>query len=184
MNRVKRVMLIFMAIAIFTFFNVIDDPAMAEGPYITWEYPKRMHELWRFFGHHTASFVYDCPFLAEQVALGLEIDTLEPAGPIRILPYLGNDRYLDAGFSSPGYSQNVAAAVIINHAGVVYSAALLFSNGLSVFVRNKNELPLAMKTFHDWANGIWQHAVWEPQTGPHFPTTVYVLKGYGDQSVN
>jgi len=164
--------------------NYIGQPALAKTAYISWLYPKRTNEIWRFFGHHKANFVSDCPFLANVVAEGMEIDALGGGEPIRILPDLGNDHFLDTGFNSPGYGFNVSAAVIMNHNGKIFSAAALFSTGLSIFVRNKNELPLATKTFHDWANGIWQHAIWESQTGPHFPTTIYVLKGYGDQSVN
>jgi hypothetical protein len=139
MSNNKRTLIISIPLALLTLYSFPVQTVIAKAPYITWLYPKRTNELWRFFGHHKANFVSDCPFLANVVAEGMEIDALGGGEPIRILPNLGNDHFLDTGFNSPGYGFNVSAAVIMNHNGKIFSAAVLFSTGLSIFIRNKNE---------------------------------------------
>ena len=162
----------------------------------SYSYSRKSQSLWIFFGHLKGNFAYDSRSLADQLLYGLRIDIADPAGagptmtypgkgiPFDRLPRLSNDRYFDYGTRNPGYGPMAEAAIIIGCTGKVYSAALFLTNGLSIFVRNKDELPLALKTFQNWAQPLWDEGVWEPQTGPHFPTKIFLLKGYGDQSVN
>ncbi len=155
---------------------------------------RKSQALWIFFGHLKGRFVDIYPHLADQLLYGLEFDLIYPMGggpgpqypytSITRLPRLTDERYFDFGSNIPGYGPGTRAAIIIGCTGKVYSAALFRPNGLMIFVRNKDELTLATKTFQNWAQPLWDQAVWEKETGPHMPIKIFVLEGYGDRSVN
>jgi len=134
--------------------------------------------LRQFFGNLRGSYIEDNQKLSEQILPGLEVDCFAHGEPIILMPSVGDDRYLDTGRESSGFT--LYSALIMTKTGRVVSAAMLLGNGLTIFVRDKSEERIAISAFTHWAHEIEMYQGWISSEN----VKVILLTGYGDRSIN
>ena len=150
--------------------------------------------LHAFFGELRGNYRFPNMRLYDQFADGLAQDELAGAVPEE-LPEVGTGLYLDTGntrFNWPLY-----AAVTLTNDAKVTAAALLDSDGLTIFLRSSSSGKLYEPIFKKWAYTYWSNPQYaglgygfvlnsteSSRPCSKLSVTIIVLHGYSNRSVN